>query len=112
MDFNKRLKRLREIKEVKQKEVAKYIGVSERVYGYYEKDRFPKDPNTIEKIANYFNVTVDFLLGKEKIPREAFENKKESDPKSEYYFVIEKAKSSNISPERIDKLLDYLIGDK
>lgn len=63
MDIHNRLRKLREEKGSLQKEVAVYIGVSERVYGFYEKDRFPKDENVLNKLAEFFNVTVDYLLG-------------------------------------------------
>lgn len=63
MKFNVRLRELREHKQSLQKDVAKYIEVSERVYGYYEEDRFPKDPNTLNKLSEYFNVDMLYLLG-------------------------------------------------
>ena len=64
MNIHNRLKMLREEKGSLQKEVASYIGVSERVYGFYEKDRFPKDEKVLNKLAEYFDVTIDYLLGK------------------------------------------------
>jgi len=61
--LSKRLKDLRERKQVLQKEVANYIGVTERVYGYYESGRFPKDETILKKLADYFDCTSDYLLG-------------------------------------------------
>lgn len=62
--LSERLKKLREKKEVLQKDVAKYIGVSERVYGFYESGRFPKDESVLIKLAEYFNCTIDYLIGR------------------------------------------------
>lgn len=68
MTFGKKIKMLRNEKQITQKELGEIIGVSERVVGYYETDnRFPKDNSVIVKIAEYFNVSLDYLLGKSDI---------------------------------------------
>lgn len=65
MLFGDRLRLLREDKSITQKELGLVIGVSDRVIGYYESnDRFPKDEDILRKIADYFNVSVDYLLGR------------------------------------------------
>ncbi|WP_039652405.1 helix-turn-helix domain-containing protein [Clostridium tyrobutyricum] len=65
MLFGDRLRYLREEKGVTQKELGNFINVSDRVVGYYESnDRFPKDEKTLKKIADYFNVSIDYLLGR------------------------------------------------
>jgi len=60
----KRLKELREERSLSQKDIAQYIGVSDRVYAYYEDGRFPKNEDTLIKLSLLHNVTVDYLLGK------------------------------------------------
>lgn len=68
MLFGDRLKMLREDKDITQKELGNSVGVSDRVIGYYESnDRFPKDENTLKSLADYFNVSVDYLLGRTEI---------------------------------------------
>lgn len=60
-----RLKNLRMIKGDSQKYTAYKIGVSQQAYARYEKgDREPKI-STLIKLAAYFNVTIDYLIGKE-----------------------------------------------
>ena len=59
-----RLKELRESKGLKQKEVAKIIGYSEISYARYEKGEREPDISTLCKLAEYFNVTVDYLIGR------------------------------------------------
>lgn len=55
---------LRERLNVTQKAVADYIGLSRQAYAHYEfGDRYP-DPKTLCKLADYFNVSVDYLLGR------------------------------------------------
>lgn len=60
------LKKLRTKKGVYQKDVAKYLGVDRTTYVKYERGVSEPNLDIIKKLANYFDVTVDFLLGKEK----------------------------------------------
>lgn len=61
--FTERLKNCRKSKTT-QKTMAKYLGVSERAYQHYEAGtREPNFALTIA-IADYFNVSVDYLLGR------------------------------------------------
>ncbi|WP_368490734.1 helix-turn-helix domain-containing protein [Clostridium sp. BJN0013] len=57
------LKKLRYAKNVKQEDVAKAIGISKSGYGYYEQGRSMPDPEMLLKLAKYFTVSVDYLLG-------------------------------------------------
>ncbi len=61
------LKKLRHNKGVKQQDVAKAIGISKSGYGYYEQGRSMPDLEMLLKLAKYFNVSVDCLLGLSKI---------------------------------------------
>jgi len=60
-----RLKELRIDKEVSQKKVAEEIGISQSVYCDYENGKVEPTASIIIKLANYFNVSTDYLLGKE-----------------------------------------------
>jgi len=62
--LGERLKKLRGKRT--QEEVAKYIGVSRARYSHYENGRSEPDTETLKKIASYYNVTTDYLLGLEK----------------------------------------------
>lgn len=64
LQFGDRIKQLREHSGMTQAELGKKIGVSDRVIGYYElNQRFPRKQEVIIKLANEFNVTVDYLMG-------------------------------------------------
>lgn len=63
-----RIKKLREQNNISQKDFAKKIDVSNVVLSRYESDERKPDYDTLEKIADYFEVTVDFLLGRPKTP--------------------------------------------
>lgn len=63
MTFGERLRYMRQKKNMTQKELSKALFISERVISYYEQnERFPNDAMTLIRIANYFNVSIDYLL--------------------------------------------------
>ena len=63
------LKRLRLLKNDSQQDVAKFLGISRQAYSNYENGNRGPDTETLLKLAEYFNVTVDELLrGKENAP--------------------------------------------
>lgn len=59
-----KLKLLREEKNLLQEELGKVIGVSGRAIGNYEKGTRDMSTEIVIKLANFFNVSTDYLLGK------------------------------------------------
>ena len=64
MDIGNRITQLRIEKGIYQKELADNLQVSVATISNYENGRHIPDPNTLCKIADYFCVTTDFLLGR------------------------------------------------
>lgn len=62
-----RLKFLREEKGLFQSDIAKILGVSVAAVGFYENEKRDMSPDTIIKLAEYFNVSTDYFLGKSDI---------------------------------------------
>lgn len=63
-NFSTRLKELRKQRELSQKEMAAYMGVAQTTIANYEQNiRFP-DEAMLNKIADYFNVSMDYLIGR------------------------------------------------
>lgn len=60
-----RLKQLRTRKKRTQGEVAKVLGVTRPAYTAYETGKRNPDYETLQKIADYFEVSIDYLLGRE-----------------------------------------------
>ena len=58
-----RLKFLREEKGLLQEDVGKLLGVSGRAVGNYENEKRDMSPEIIIKLANFFNVSIDYFLG-------------------------------------------------
>lgn len=58
-----RLRELRLENGLRQKDVAEKIGVCTASYGFYENWINKPDPETLVKLANLYNVSIDYLLG-------------------------------------------------
>lgn len=62
--FALRLKELRQMFGLTQDEFAKKMGISRSTVGMYEKGNREPDYDTLEAFADFFNVDVDYLLGR------------------------------------------------
>ncbi|AEE95322.1 helix-turn-helix domain-containing protein [Mahella australiensis] len=64
MLFNEIIKQLRLEKGLSQKEIANAIGVDRTTYNKYETGKSQPDFDTVQKLADFFGVSVDYLLGR------------------------------------------------
>jgi HTH-type transcriptional regulator, competence development regulator len=62
-----RLKKLRG--NMTQEDIAKFLGISRARYSHYENGRSEPDNETLKKLADFFNVTTDYLLGRTDEPQ-------------------------------------------
>ena len=60
----RRLRELREAKQLSQSEVAKLIGVGRTTYLKYETGE-NKPVRKLNELANFFDVSIDYILGKD-----------------------------------------------
>ena len=58
-----RLKILREEKNLFQSDLAKILNVSIAAYSFYESGKRDMGTDTVKKLADFFNVSTDYLLG-------------------------------------------------
>ena len=65
MEFKDRLKDLRMRRGLSQVELGKNLGLSNSTISMYERGERQPDFETLDLIADYFNVDVSYLLGKE-----------------------------------------------
>ncbi len=63
-DFQNIFKRLRLSCGLTQVEMAEKLGISRSTIGMYETGAREPDFETLEKIADFFNVDIDYLLGR------------------------------------------------
>lgn len=64
ISFAMRLKKLREQKKLNQTELANLLEVSNGSISKWERGDRQPDYETLERIADIFNVTIDYLLGR------------------------------------------------
>ena len=118
-EFKDILKQLRDEKGIYQKDLAEVVGVSAGAITMYETGRRFPDKDTLEKIANYFYVSVDYLLGrtKEKSTVDDLKRKLASDPKLELLltdFLCRKdllllyKLTKDLAPEDVMKIIDIV----
>lgn len=62
--FAQRLRELRKEKKQKQREMAERLEISLRAYQYYESASNYPDVAGLMKLADYFEVSTDYLLGR------------------------------------------------
>ena len=90
-----KLRELRKEKGISLKELGIAMGVAESTMSLYENGKRQPDYETLLKLAEYFHVTVDYLLrgndNSERLPEE---------------LVILNRKARNMSPEKRQKLLE------
>lgn len=77
--FKKRLKYLRTEKKLTQKQLADILHMQNTAISKYELGERNPDQDTLIKLAQYFNVSLDFLMGNSDI-RNPYEDKDKYDP--------------------------------
>ena len=65
-NYLRRLKGLREEKNLNQSDIAKILNISQRTYSYYENGRDIPILLLI-KLADFYNVSIDYLLNRTNI---------------------------------------------
>ena len=111
--FNEILKQLRNRDNLSQAELAQKLGVAKSTIGMYESGKREPDFETLESIADFFNVDMNFLLGRDgsendhyylneetrQIAQEAFEN-----PELRTLFHV----ARDIPPERLKAHIEFM----
>lgn len=90
--FGDRLSNLRNKKKMSQDELAKVLKVGKSTLGMYETDKRKPDHEMLNKIADLFEVSIDYLLGRAEVE------------------VIHRKEEEKLDPDKIiaEKLLTYL----
>ncbi|MBQ7288565.1 MAG: helix-turn-helix transcriptional regulator [Clostridia bacterium] len=64
----KNLRGIREDKDIKQKDIAAYLNVSQNTYSQYETGVISLTAEVLIKLADYYNVSIDYLLDRTNNP--------------------------------------------
>ena len=68
--FAERIHALRKDRNIRREDIAKEIGISFQSYRRYETDERDPSAPTIVAMADFFNVSTDYLLGRKDEPFE------------------------------------------
>lgn len=94
MKFGDKIKYLRKERNISREELAKKLNISYAALSKYEtNERFPRDETFLNKVANFFNVSTDYLFGRSN----------ERNPKKDSKNIIETIKINTLK-ENIDEL--------
>ena len=64
----KRIRDLREDHDLKQQDIADYLQCTQVCYSHYENGRRDIPTDILIKLADYYNVSIDYLLGRTNTP--------------------------------------------
>jgi transcriptional regulator with XRE-family HTH domain len=113
--FAKRLKRLREDAGMQQQDMAKVLKIAKSTYHNYETGKREPDIDTLKIIAEYFNVTVDYLIGKTDHPQTVVRYDIPQELKAigiSYLVVAKRMQDADIPPEDVEKIIQYMEAQK
>ena len=65
----KRIRGIREDSDLKQEDIAKQLNCTQACYSNYENGKRVIPPVVLEKLADYYEVSVDYLLGRTNDPK-------------------------------------------
>ena len=84
-----RIKQLREKRGLIQDILATELGITKQMLSKYERDITLIKVDVLKRIAAYFNVTTDYLLGVSDIKRDLQRQMKINETLDEYYDLVE-----------------------
>ena len=100
-----RLKELRTSKKLNQETLAKDLGVSQSTLSYWERGDYQPDNENLIIIANYFEVSVDYLLGRSDIPNPELII---PDSMKDSLFAFNGGDTSDLTQKEVDKIEEYI----
>ena len=101
------LKELRKKHRLTQTELASFIGITQNTYSYWENDKVKIDNISLNKLADYFNVSVDYILGRNNILKEPVKQTTDSslnlsENQNQLLQLLQQ-----LSPDEMAKVIDY-----
>ena len=106
-----RLKELRERKRLTQSQLAEVLDVSQQAVGKWELDKASPDDKTLIRIANYFAVTTDYLLGYDDKPTYYTDPETAAlaqELKDNPHFKVMFDSTKDLDPESVKKIIEFI----
>lgn len=130
MDFAQRVKQLRKNKHLTGEQLGNILGITKTGISYWENGRSVPDNEMLLKLADFFDVSIDYLLGKTDIETkidkstyygdydEVVEYLKDNPEHLDAYkrilnddhFALLFDKTKDLTPEEIDVIISVIIG--
>lgn len=116
-DFGSRMKKLRAEKGLTLDELVEELHISKPSLSRYENNKAYPKADDLAKIADYYNVTTDYLLGRtdERFGQIARPSELEKDLQKllqkhdiKYIEVVDFAKSKKVTPEEIKEMINMI----
>ena len=92
-----KIKKLRKGKNLTQEQLCKQIGIAQSTLGMIESNKREAGKKTLIKIAEFFNITVDYLLSDD----EETENTKEIKKERDYSLTIKEQENIDAEAKKI-----------
>lgn len=112
--FGERLKALREEKQISQRELGQFFNLSQSTIAYYETNKKEPNKDTLQRLADYFHVSVDYLLGRTNDPRPASKTENSLDDPKLKRIIDSLGRASDLDNEdisviadQVDRLIEY-----
>jgi transcriptional regulator with XRE-family HTH domain len=86
--------------------LQKKIGIAQQTYGHWETGRIEPDHATLTRIADFFNVSIDYLLGHETSP---ISTSPKTNLSKEDLVLVELARDIKKLPKDHRKIIDTII---
>lgn len=113
MGFKELFKKLMDRNETNQTELAKYVGYTPQTVSKWYTGKTEPDSKTLKKIANYFNVSTDYLLGNNESVDTIDEEQKEIDMLCKLLIKNGFMKENeDLTNKELDKLMKFVSANK
>lgn len=109
--FSDVLQQLRKAAKLTQDDVADVLRVPKRTYGSWERNERQPDFETLCKIADYFEVSTDYLLGRKPMDITVVHGEPPIKDAEQLEIVLD-PKKDDITPDVIEKRMRKLIADE
>lgn len=97
--FGLKLTELRKQRGLTQSDIAKVLGIARTTYSSYEQGRRSPDIDIQNKIADYFNVSLDYLHGREGAEEHVLSDKQ---------LRVASHVDDDLSEEQIEEIVHYI----
>lgn len=98
-----RLKELRARRKLRQQDVADAINCSQAVYSRYENGEREPSKDTLNRLADFYGVSVDYIIGRDPVPTSPTTQEATQEQKEQLEIRVLARGGGQLTPEQIKK---------